>query len=388
MGLVDYGSSEDSEEDIKPPSNTIQSNSSSSKPAFQKLVDSSNPNKVRVYLEPAKSESVKEDAKAERPAKRAKTGGGAFGGFNALLPAPKRPTAASGAGRGGAGKGMSLRTSSAPGFTREPMPEYRDEHEKEKFSAQTSEPLDEVQYGSVTVPAENPPAPPPEPVVKKSTIFKPLSVSRKPQNMKPPLTTKQPSEKAQRTPSSGAPLSADQAPGASLFSMTSSTDDYRSIEVKASGAKYQPMLYQPKPLEHTVLVPSTASDPNDTIANISQMPSKPDDLNDHQSLDAIAKSLNLTQSQKRQLLGRNALKSSSHIIKVANFNTDAEYAANENLRQAGESAQHQPVRAITGGGKHSLKQLVNSAVRQKDALEESFAEGRRNRKEGASKYGW
>ena len=108
-----------------------------------------------------------------------------------------------------------------------------------------------------------------------------------------------------------------------------------------------------------------------------------------QSLAAIATSLNLTPAQKRQLLGRNASKTSStQAIKVTNFNTDEEYASNEALRQAGETVQHQAVRPIQGGGKHSLKQLVSSAVGQQEALEEKFAEGSRNRKEGAGRYGW
>jgi hypothetical protein len=48
---------------------------------------------------------------------------------------------------------------------------------------------------------------------------------------------------------------------------------------------------------------------------------------------------------------------------------------------------HNPVRSIAPG-KHSLKQLVNAAQSQKDALAESFAKGYQNRKEAGSKYGW
>ncbi|KAI4156855.1 MAG: hypothetical protein LQ346_009128, partial [Caloplaca aetnensis] len=81
--------------------------------------------------------------------------------------------------------------------------------------------------------------------------------------------------------------------------------------------------------------------------------------------------------------------SSSATVNIVTFNTDAEYASNELLRQAGEQqqAQHNPVRALAPG-KHSLKQLVSAASNQKDALEEQFASGRRNRKEAGSKYGW
>ena len=104
-----------------------------------------------------------------------------------------------------------------------------------------------------------------------------------------------------------------------------------------------------------------------------------------QSLDSIASDLNLSDSAKRQLLGRQ--RGNTSIINVVNFNTDQEYAANEILRQAGEQVQHNPVRSIAPG-EHSLKQLVNAVSNQKDALEEQFASGRRNKKEAGSKYGW
>ena len=73
--------------------------------------------------------------------------------------------------------------------------------------------------------------------------------------------------------------------------------------------------------------------------------------------------------------------------KIINFNTDEEYLRNEELRAAGEQVVHNPVRAIAPG-KHSLKQLVNAAQSQKEALEESFAKGKSNRAEASSRYGW
>ena len=105
-----------------------------------------------------------------------------------------------------------------------------------------------------------------------------------------------------------------------------------------------------------------------------------------QSLDDIAGDLNLSAAERRQLFGRQkgGMKSATNVI---NFNTDKEYLHNEELRAAGETVTHNPVRAIAPG-KHSLKQLVNAAQTQKDALEESFAKGRNNRKEAGSRYGW
>jgi hypothetical protein len=103
------------------------------------------------------------------------------------------------------------------------------------------------------------------------------------------------------------------------------------------------------------------------------------------SLDTIANDLNLSKSERRQLFGRNAPSADSRIL---TFNTDKEYASNQGISEAELAAtQHNPVRAIAPG-KHTLQQLVNAASSQKDALEESFATGRRNKKEAGSKYGW
>ena len=105
-----------------------------------------------------------------------------------------------------------------------------------------------------------------------------------------------------------------------------------------------------------------------------------------QTLGSIASDLKLSKSDRRQLFGRRGQPAGT-AINVVNFNTDQEYAANEALRASGEQVQHNPVRAIAPG-KHSLKQLVNAATGQKEALEESFATGRKNKKEAGSKYGW
>ena len=70
------------------PQNNSQARGKSIEPAFQKVVDRSNPGKIRVTLpQTALKEETKSD---EPPAKKAKTGGGAFSGFNSFLPAPKR----------------------------------------------------------------------------------------------------------------------------------------------------------------------------------------------------------------------------------------------------------------------------------------------------------
>jgi hypothetical protein len=106
-----------------------------------------------------------------------------------------------------------------------------------------------------------------------------------------------------------------------------------------------------------------------------------------QSLDDIAGDLKLSAAERRQLFGRQKDGLRQAATKVINFNTDQEYLHNEELRAAGEQIVHNPVRAIAPG-KHSLKQLVNAAQSQKEALEESFAKGKSNRAEASSRYGW
>ena len=66
---------------------------------------------------------------------------------------------------------------------------------------------------------------------------------------------------------------------------------------------------------------------------------------------------------------------------------DSEYAANEHARQTGDAVEHRAVKAIAPG-KHSLQQLVNNARTQQGAMEDKWAEGRRERGEAGGKYGW
>jgi hypothetical protein len=95
--------------------------------------------------------------------------------------------------------------------------------------------------------------------------------------------------------------------------------------------------------------------------------------------------MDLTPAQRRQLFGRNHKDNAN--TNVTTFNIDSEYANNEVMRQAGEVVQHRAIKTIAPG-KHSLQQLVNNARTQKDAIEDAWAEGRKNRAEGGSKYGW
>lgn len=106
-----------------------------------------------------------------------------------------------------------------------------------------------------------------------------------------------------------------------------------------------------------------------------------------ESLGNIADDLNLSAAARRELFGRGG-DSGLSAKKVINFNMDQEYRHNEELRASGEEQVHNPVKGIQGGGKHSLRQLVQNVQGQREALEESFAKGKGSRKEAGNRYGW
>jgi hypothetical protein len=144
-------------------------------------------------------------------------------------------------------------------------------------------------------------------------------------------------------------------------------------------SEYKPILFEPEQAPPSVDDNADTETPPPSSASLSTAP---------QTVSELASTLNLSASERRQLFGRNAAKGGiPNSIEVTNFNLDAEYDANEELRAKGETVTHNPLRSIAPG-KHSLRQLVNAASTQKDALEESFATGKRNKKEGGMKYGW
>lgn len=409
MALVDYsGSDSDSESDNEekaPIQAPAKPRPTSTKPTFQKVVDRSNLHKIKVSLpELARTKPEDGDDESGPPAKRAKIGPGGMSGFNSFLPAPKRTTApnggptAGGIRKGGLGSGVNLKTGAAPGFSREPAP----------IVEESSGWDGNAEGGSmVESPAPNPPpsstdtrpdAPTSEMETqpkKKATIFRPLSVTNKKSQKKkvPPAD----SLHAPRPTNGGTLQQPDSKPKASLFS-TGDEANEASSDWSSTKGTYEPIIYHADKPTTTPAPYPYSEEPNTPQDHTTADPTYPPDQPPHpqhpQSLDAIATDLNLSASAKRQLLGRhhNASKANhpsrpSTVPNIVNFNTDEEYAANELLRQAGETVQHNPVRGIAPG-KHSLKQLVNAASNQKDALEEQFASGRRNKKEAGSKYGW
>lgn len=405
MALVGYSDSECSNDEQVPAPKAAGKTSAFTKPtAFQKVIDRSNPHKLRLTLpDTSQTGLTKVDSDDGPPAKRAKVGGGAFSGFNALLPAPKRQTISDGGTstslrRGGLGSRINLKTGATPGFSREPMPapNFDDESEMDTLGEDnrtTNTAALEMSSRTGIIGATDQSDQPQEEPKKQGNpmMFKPLSVARKPQKKKKPNVAAVPAVQPLYSQSSDPCSKA--APKVSLFSV-GELEKEDTYSIGGTGA-YQPLVYQ---ASTTVTTDETAPLDNTPKDDFYTSNGNPTDLlapssigtePDRQSLDSIASDLKLSASARRQLLGRqrNSSKGNPAAINVVNFNTDQEYAANELLRQAGEQAAHNPVRALASG-KHSLKQLVNAASNQKDALEEHFASGRRNKREAGSKYGW
>ncbi|KAJ9618296.1 hypothetical protein H2203_009213 [Taxawa tesnikishii (nom. ined.)] len=368
MALVGYSDSEGSDSETTSPQSAPKPAARISKPGFQKVVDPSAPRKIKVELP-----TVKDDAAEEaRPAKKARTGGG-FGGFNSFLPAPKRTAEANGAKKIGLGAGVSLKTGAAPAFSREPVEvadlvPATDGHDEGSTTT----------AGALSLPPPNVPEeekPKEVKAVGNAMIFKPLSVAKKKPGKKriiPGATVTEPAAKAASATETATPAAPPPKPKVSLFSVVQEETTTPSSGL-ASG-DYRPIMSE-----------TTETAPADTTSP-AYAQTAPTRANTN-SLDAIASDLNLTAAQRRQLFGRNRDASAFSNINIVNFNTDAEYAANEQLRAQGEAVEHRAVKSVAPG-KHSLQQLVNAASSQKEALEDAWAQGKRNKSEAGGKYGW
>ena len=367
--LVGYSDSESSgdeaAESTQKPINTSEP-VSTTKPSFRKRKDNAEPHKIRITLpEPLPEDDASQES-SEPAQKKIRT---SAGGFNAMLPAPKRQKsvlASSARGRG-LGSGISLKTGAAPAFSRE-APEMKSFQSQEEEIHNVSE--DQGMNG-ISTPSEDTATAEPPKKPGSAMVFKPLSVSRKPKKKTPVVSApKQPILLANGSNPSNKPK-------VSLFSTPVLDDD----TPRAIVGHYEPVIYSesdqmreedaiPDELYHT----SEGSVPNQQSIN---QPTP--------SLSSIADSLNLSASQRRQLMGRKGAGLAD--AKVMEFNTETEYAANEELRARGETVTFNAVRSVASG-KHSLQQLVNLVSNQKEALEESFAAGKRNKKEAGAKYGW
>lgn len=396
MALVSYSDSEGSEDETpqQPPKPTPASASASA--GLQPSTDKSQTRKIRVNFTETQTDPTSEDVanRGEPPYKRARLGAGAFSGFNSLLPPPKRTGAAATqtpTNKGTPRKVFSLRTGAEPGFDRSADAELRQLFEEQEQDtngrSSNSDPRTLTNGGQA---ADQSSSTVTEPRRKgNAMMFKPLSVARNPQKKKkipatsvqsnagppPSLASSVTTSSSNRTP----------APKTSLFSLQKDMENPAPTMVKSDN--YEPIVYNgeqdPDDLGDDSVEESAYQDPTD-FAGDGEKVNVPATS---QSLDFIADDLKLSASAKRQLFGRNAGKLMANAVNVVNFNTDEEYAANEVLRANGEQVQHNPVKAIAPG-KHSLRQLITAATGQREALEESFAAGKRNKKEAGSKYGW
>lgn len=431
MGLVTYSDSEtsDSETDSKPRTQTAQEKkvpSASAKPSkpassseFQPLVDRNNPRKIRVNLPEIKPENGGKDEEDDGAPARKKPRVGAagqFSGFNSLLPAPKRNTL-SGA-KGGAKDGndkksapapkvFSLKTGATPGFDRSADAEMR-----QGFAQNGATDGDERDEDVTGISGENTAVSSTveekaeEPTTKKSAMmFKPLSVGRNTTQKKRPAASSENGLSKSRGMNEHRNYEKDSSlsqqpepppkPKVSLFGFSKEEKTVPSSNLTSQGS-YEPMVY-------STGLPTSTTEADDTQLDVSahetgsQMPMAPGP-NEPPTLNSIADDLNLSRAEKRHLFGRNAKSSftdsttSSSAPRILTFNTDAEYASNQALLSSTSESeraalQHNPVRSIAPG-KHNLQQLVNAASNQREALEESFASGKRNKKEAGSRYGW
>ena len=230
--------------------------------------------------------------------------------------------------------------------------------------------------------------PPPKPV----TQFMPQSVAKR--TIQPMGSfRKQKALGSGGARSSGASTVEKPKPKVSLFGAVSEPMPVLSLVKPAT--EYKPLLVTsaPAPPEITPQLPpeahydpNTQSDPNLTYQAYPQPPPKPN------SLESIAQTIGLDDAAMRQLLGRKG-RGRNHvpdISQISTFDVNTEYASNTLLARSEEAqrvAGVNPVRSIAPG-KHQLTQLLNAAQQQKGALEEAFAEGKRNRREAGGKYGW
>ena len=354
MALVNYSDSEDSGNEA-PVAAPAAKPAPSAKP---KLINRTESKKIKVELPQIRPEPGQHDAQEPAP-KRARTAG-AFSGFNSLLPPPKKP------GQNAPKPGVSLKTSSEAAFSRTPVPIL-------PSGGDGGDDLSGLGKPALPVAVEKEDEPK---MVGKPTRFMPLSVANSKKKKKKPIVPKAPVVKET------APVAAKQdslqnvpqreepskpKPKVSLFSFGGA--DTAPPEQANTG--YQPEFTNPE-----------ATTPAEETTN-QQAQHAPAPSNSNNSLSAIASDLDLTPAQRRQLFGRGGANAGN----IAHFNMDAEYRSNQELAASGETFQHREVKAIAPG-KHSLQQLVNNVKSQTDALEDKWAEGRRNRGEGGSKYGF
>lgn len=389
MALVGYSDSEGSDTEpanVSPPAPAKPAPAATrpGKPAFHKVVDPTAPRRIKVELPTIKPDVAAQEEEEQRPAKRVRTAG--FSGFNSFLPAPKRAAEPK---KQGLGAGVNLRTGAEPAFSRErpdPAPPAAwEEDVKEEGREKDPVPAEQEQQKPAEVK-----------MVGNAMRFKPLSVAngkkRAPKkkivpgmsNAAPAQATTAASTHNPPTPAALAPLPPPK-PKVSLFSVATEHES-ATTTTQAPVAEYQPFLADPQP-------EATAEDPAYlTQASAAAEAATTTTATHHEAntLDALASDLPLSAQDRRRLFGRNSSNQRAPVpaAQIKHLDIDEEYRRNQAYaQQVGQAEQHRAVKAIAPG-KHSLQQLVNAAATQKEALEDAWAEGKRNKAEGGSRYGW
>jgi len=356
MALVNYSDSEGSDTEAS----VIAPAAKAPAPTKPKLINRTESKKIKVELPQIRPEPG-QDGSQEPALKRARTAG-AFSGFNSLLPPPKKT------GQNAPKPGVSLKTSSEAAFSRTPVPTLPSGDDDGDVNVPGRE--------SLPVAAERKEEEPK--MVGKPTRFMPLSVANAKKKKKPihgpkvPITEKNTSipggATSQQPAQNVTPAEAPPKVKAKVSLFSFGGEEIAAPTEKPS-SKYQPEFVDPE-----------ANPDEEALATQTQQAAAPAATN---TLSDIASDLDLTPAQRRQLFGRGGMNAGN----IAHFNMDAEYRSNQEMAASGETFEHKQVKTIAPG-KHSLQQLVNNVKSQTAALEDKWAEGRRNRGEGGSKYGF
>ncbi|KAL2271632.1 hypothetical protein VTJ83DRAFT_1003 [Remersonia thermophila] len=404
MGLVDYSDSESDSEPVQPPQPA--SVAAASKKPFKKL--RSDTGKIVVNL--ASTSTADDDAvEKEPPAKRVKTAGASrFSSLGSFLPPPKRtgssaPAASASKDASAPALGAHLRTGAAPAFVRDAGDGGDGETTRAVGDAATPS-------SGLHLPAPiNGPSIPqgqkPEEEVKlvgKPLMFKPLSVARK----KAPLKNKKPSSatpsasgatttaaatQSGATPPQPAAAPTAEPPPKKKISLFSAGDDEPAPvpSTQASAASEATYDTSYDPYLSSAPEPAAPLDQDETdVTSAYPMYQPPPQAHAEPSPhDLAALTAGLSKAAQRELFGRAGAGNPPSNARVVRFDMEREYAHNEALRASGAQQAYNPVRAIAPG-KHSLRQVVQVAQSNREALEESYARQRAAKGDAAGRYGW
>lgn len=428
MGLVDYGSDSDSDSEtvqqpVAPTPAPAVAPSTTKKP-FQKLIDrsGSGSGKIIVNLGNAGTDPDSKPTEDEAPAKRARTTGGGtsrFSSFGSFLPAPKKTAPAASIASTSASTDsnsnrpkplVNLKTGAEPAFSR-----TNDDSGGGGIGESESTSASAFSSGLNLPAPKKTPAGPSIPegqkseeevkLVGKPLMFKPLSMARKPQKKKvvapkPPTAAQSVGDKTSTTTATGpsaqdnvvtAQPAAPKRKQVSLFSMEEEEVIPTATATTSATGAYEPLFSAPDPSTNYEHHESDVTGNYDSYSAPTYN-SAPSNASHQQSLTSIADELALNETARRELFGRQRGGKNRDAFeipegaKIVNFNMEEEYEHNNALRASGEQV-YNPVRAIAPG-KHSLRQMVNMAQSNQSALEDSWAQGRNNRKDAAGKYGW